>query len=296
MFKRFSAIFFITAMLANGGFATFASAQKVVVGKAVPASQQVSMTQIDHSAWDQLLQAFVNEQGQVNYRAWKASPQGQAMLDNYLNTLASASVSEQATRESQLAFWINAYNAVTIKGILREYPTTSIRNHTAKFGGYNIWKDLLLNVGSTQISLNDIEHKVLRKASEPRIHFAIVCASHSCPRLLNRAYTAQQLEQQLATNTKAFFANPENFQYNPSRREFKLSSIIDWFKDDFGPNQAALLKTIAPYLPNRAAYDAAIQNSVRVSYLDYDWSLNEQVGTRSATGVGQNNQSGSGRR
>ena len=284
------AAFTFTMAVALTGLASLANAgQKVTVGRAVPAQQQVSMDRIDHAAWNQLLQNFVNEQGEVDYRSWHASTAARESLDSYLNTLSTASTSVPAARESQFAFWINAYNAVTIKGILREYPTTSIRNHTAKLVGYNIWKDLLLNVGDTQISLNDMENEVLRKMGDPRIHFAIVCASHSCPRLLNQAYTGQELENQLLINTKQFFANPENFQYDVNQRQFRISSILDWFKTDFGSDQAAQLRTIARYLPTQAAYDAAVADSVRVSYLDYDWSLNEQKQTVPAT-------TGSGRR
>jgi hypothetical protein len=278
-----------------------AHAQEVVLGRQVPAGNRVSMDRIDHSSWNSLLGKYVNDKGQVNYRGLKASSNDSLLLDQYLATLSTASTSAPASRESQLSYWINAYNAVTVKGILREYPTKSIRDHTSKFGGYNLWKHLLLAVDGTQISLDSIEHKVLRKMNEPRIHFAIVCASHSCPRLLNQAYTAPQLADQLTVNTKNFFGNPENFQYDPARRKFKLSSIMKWFGADFGADQAARLKTIAPYLPTRESYQAALDNSVRVSYLDYSWALNEQPPV-AEQGSGMKNQGsgmkgqGSGRR
>lgn len=278
---RWTMRFFLVALLVGGvaaftGLRNSGSADQMTVGKAVPAAQQVSMDQIDHSDWNTLLQKYVNDAGQINYKAWKASEADSAALDAYLNNLSTASTSTEATAQSQLAFWINAYNAVTVKGILQVYPTTSIRNHTAKVVGYNIWKDLLLIVGDSQISLDSMEHKVLREMGEPRIHFAIVCASHSCPRLLNQAYTANALDEQLTLNTKNFFANAENFQHDAQRQRFRMSSIMSWFAQDFGQNQAAQLATIAPYLPTREAYDAAVNNRVGVSYLEYDWSLNEQ--------------------
>jgi hypothetical protein len=250
--------------------------QDVVVGQAISATQQVSMDQIDHSAWDKLLKKYVDQNGGVDYKAWKASTADVQQLDGYLNTLSTASRKARAARASQLAFWINAYNAVTVKGILREYPTTSIRNHTARFIGYNIWKNLLLVVGDSKISLDAMEHEVLRKMGEPRIHFAIVCASQSCPRLLAEAYVAPRLEEQLIANSKHFFANPGNFKHNVSGAKFQLTSILSWFGEDFGKNQAAQLKSIAPYLPTAEARAAALNNSVNVSYLDYDWGLNEQ--------------------
>ncbi len=249
---------------------------KVHVGREVSASQQVSIDRIDHRLWDWLLNRYVDDRGGVNYRAWKASREDSQLLQRYLDTLSTASISKQASKEAKLAFWINAYNAVTIKGILREYPTSSIRNHTAAIRGYNVWKDLLLGVGGEAVSLEQMEHQILRKMGEPRIHFAIVCASHSCPRLLNRAYTAENLGEQLAINTKHFFADSQNFRYDVQSRRFYLSSILKWFGEDFGSSQAARLNAISPYLPTKAAYQAAQNNTVNVSYLDYDWSLNEQ--------------------
>jgi len=255
---------------------------KVTLGRNVGAGQLVSMDQVDHSAWDALLKRYVDESGNVAYAQWQKSAADVQALDTYLTTLSAASAQSRASKPAQLAFWINAYNAVTVRGILREYPTTSIRNHTAKAFGYNIWDDLLLTVGGNSVSLNQMEHEVLRKMGEPRIHFAIVCASRSCPRLLNEAYTAEKLDEQLTRNTQAFFAHPGNFQYDAGRRQMQLSSILKWFGEDFGNGQAAQLRTIAPYLPNRQAYDAAVANAVSVSHLDYDWGLNDQSAARTA--------------
>ena len=254
--------------------------QTVSVGRSVPANQLVSMDQIDHGVWDGLLKRYVDDNGNVAYAQWKRSAQDTQALDSYLATLSSADPRARASKEARLAFWINAYNAVTVRGILREYPTTSIRNHTAKVFGYNIWDDLLLTVGGSNYSLNQMEHEVLRKMGEPRIHFAIVCASRSCPRLLSEAYTADKLDEQLTTNTKVFFAKADNFRYDAARQQFHLSSILKWFGDDFGNGQAAQLRTVAPYLPTRQAYDAAVANAVSVSYLEYDWGLNDQAARR----------------
>ena len=157
-----------------------------------------------------------------------------------------------ATREAKLAFWINAYNAVTVHGILREYPTTSIRNHTAKLFGYNIWHDLQLYVGGTAYSLDTMEHQILRKMSEPRIHFAIVCASIGCPRLLNEAYTADRINEQLEINSKDFFARAQNFRYDQSKKQFYVSAILDWFGEDFGNSQAEQLRRISTMVAQRS--------------------------------------------
>ena len=239
-------------------------------------SKQASMNDIDHASWNTLLAKYVDKDGRVNYKAWKASSTDVAQLDQYLNHLSSARRQVTATREARLAFWINAYNAVTIRGIVREYPTTSIRNHTARLWGYNIWKDLKLYVGGEPVSLDAMEHEILRKMSEPRIHFAIVCASNGCPRLLNRAYRADQLDSQLEWNAKDFFARRQNFVYDVGRKRFYLSAVLDWFGEDFGSSQQARLLKIAAWLPTAAASQAAQRNAVSVSYLDYDWNLNQQ--------------------
>lgn len=248
----------------------------VMVGREVPADQRAPLGMIDHSPWTALLQKYVNEAGNVNYTAWKASAADSQALDDYLAHLSHGSFSPAPTKAEQLAFWINAYNAVTVKGILREYPTTSIRNHTSKFLGYNIWHHLLLQVGDDQYSLDTMEHKILRKLGEPRIHFAIVCASASCPKLRNEAYTPTELEQQLAANTREFFADNRNFRYEAATNSFYLSSILDWFQSDFGDSNGAALQSIAPYLPTEAARTAAEKGEGSIKFLEYDWSLNDQ--------------------
>lgn len=257
--------------------ATPASAgKKSYVGAKAVRGRAVSMDKIDHSAWNGLLQKYVDQDGMVNYRQWRSSAGDQQQLNRYLSALSTANPTIPATREAQLAFWINAYNAVTVSGILKEYPTTSIRNHTAKVVGYNIWHDYQLYVGGTPHSLDTMEHKILRKMSEPRIHFAIVCASIGCPRLLNEAYVANRIDEQLELNAKDFFSRPQNFKYDASRNQFQLSSILSWFGEDFGSNQKAQLRRIANWLPTKAAQQAAIRGSVSVSFQDYNWNLNEQ--------------------
>lgn len=275
--KRFVYSFLIIAML--GGCLAASSClagPTVTVGAVVPSQQQVPVEQIDHSTWNRLLAKYVDKNGFVDYTAWKASADDMQSLDTYLAHLSAAKFSRTSSRESLLAFWINAYNAVTVKGILREYPTSSIRNHTAKIYGYNIWKDLQLTVSGKSYSLEAIEHDVLRKMDEPRIHFAIVCASIGCPRLLNQAFTAEQLEGQLTTNAKAFFADRTKFHADTASGTISVSPILDWFGEDFGADASARMRSIAPYLPT-SAQPLAQSKSVRVKFLDYDWNLNDQA-------------------
>ncbi len=253
----------------------------VSVGINVPAAQRVPVDKIDHSVWDKLLQKYVDANGYVAYTAWQASSADQKTLDDYMNHLSQASFEPGSSKEAQLAFWINAYNAVTVKGILREYPTTSIRNHTAKVYGYNIWKDLQILVAGKAHSLEGIEHEILRKMGEPRIHFAIVCASIGCPRLLNEAYTADRLDEQLTGNAKAFFADRTKFVADTRAGTIAVSPILDWFSKDFGADTSAQMRLIAPYLPE-STQPLAKSYTGRVQFLEYDWSLNDEAKLRSA--------------
>ncbi len=251
-------------------------AATVNVGQNVPAAQRVPLDHIDHAAWDALLKKYVDARGMVNYAAWKASAADTKALDAYLNELSAVSFSTATPAKAKLAFWINAYNAITVRGILREYPTTSIRTHTAKVFGYNIWKDLQIPIADQAYSLEQIEHEVLRKMGEPRIHFAIVCASIGCPPLRNEAYTAAKLDEQLTDNAHKFFAQRGKFQFDAQKKTVSLSPILSWFAEDFGDTQAKQLQRIAAYLPGAEAQRLAGSGVSSVSYLDYDWNLNDQ--------------------
>ena len=261
-----AAYFFLPSHAADG---------RSVLGRNWSESNRVSMDEIDHSAYDALLRKYVDDNGYVDYSAWKSSSTDRKSLKMYLDQLSSASRSQPATRQSRLAFWINAYNAVTLQGILQVYPTTSIRDHTSRLGGYNIWKHLRLRVDGAAYSLEQIENGILLKMDEPRIHFAIVCASVGCPRLLNEAYAADRLEEQLTLNSKDFFSRDQNLRVDTAADVIYLSSILSWYADDFGDSQSARLDYLRPYLP-AGAITVADSPETRVKYLDYDWNLNDQ--------------------
>ncbi len=272
-----------TALLAASAAYLACSGQNREFVVAGPAASQTSqarphppLDEVDHSLWDRLLKKYVDQDGMVNYAAWKAADADRQALRQYLAALGAADPNAPASRAGKLAFWINAYNALTVHGILELYPTTSIRNHTAKFLGYNIWRDLLLPVGGEKYSLDAIEHQILRKLGEPRIHFAIVCASIGCPRLRNEAYTPARLEEQLADNTRDFFARKKNLQVDIARRRVQVSSILDWFGKDFAPTPQQALAGLADYMPDEPTRRLIASGDFSVSFLDYDWSLNKQ--------------------
>lgn len=244
-------------------------------GQKWPANHRVSYAQIDHSVYDRLLKKYVDNNGMVNYRNWYTNTADRAELKNYLAELGKADESKHAGKSEKLAYWINAYNALTIEGILRVYPTTSIRNHTAKLIGYNIWKNLKLTTGGQEVSLEQIEHQILRKMNEPRIHFAIVCASMGCPRLLNEAYLPDRLESQLVSNTRDFFSRPQNLRVDAHNKKLLLSSILTWFGSDFGKSKIDQLRYIAPYFPDDAKRLVSA-GGYRIEFQKYDWDLNTQ--------------------
>ncbi|MEM9367962.1 MAG: DUF547 domain-containing protein [Planctomycetota bacterium] len=244
----------------------------VYVGSQSSGRPNISLADVDQAPWHDLLQQYVDPSGRVDYQAWHRNPADRARLEKYLRSYSRVQLAG-SDRKQRLAFWINAYNALTIHGILREYPTDSIRNHTARFFGYNIWDDLQVWVDGKPYSLNQIEHEVLRPMREPRIHFAIVCASVGCPRLRDEAYVAARLEEQLTANAKHFFAQKENLDIRGNK--ITLSAILDWFGEDFGSDQNTILRRIQPFWPERFQSTLS-KTGLSIRYADYDWSLNTQ--------------------
>lgn len=211
----------------------------------------------DHSMWHELLQAYVSEQGNVNYKAFKANRQP---LNNYIKSLAQKMPDDTWTKNDVLAYWINAYNALTVDLIIRNYPLESIKDIK------NPWDQRLWKLGKKWYNLDEIEHQILRKMDEPRIHFAIVCASFSCPKLQNYAFTAENLEEQLTESTKTFLGDPKRNRITENRLE--LSKIFQWFTKDFKKN-GSLVDFINTYT------DIEIDSNAKTRYLDYNWDLND---------------------
>jgi hypothetical protein len=213
---------------------------------------------VDHSAWDKLLKKYVAENGDVKYKGFKKDME---QLNHYINYLASKTPTENWSKKEKLAYFINVYNANTIKLIIENYPLKSIKDIK------NPWSKNRIKIGNKDFSLEDIEHDILRKMNEPRIHFAINCASLSCPKLLNTAYTSENVEQLLDKATKEFISNSEKNII--SEQNLKLSKIFKWYKSDFTTN-GNLIEYINQYSKVKIHRDATI------TYLEYDWNLNEQ--------------------
>ena len=223
-----------------------------------PATEATSIpTPPDHEPWDQLLRSYVDYSGNVNYKQFK---QNEEKLDEYLNSLANATPNADWSREASMAYWINAYNAFTIKRILNDYPLKSIQD----LDGGDPWKVKWIELDGKSYSLNNIEHDILRpNYGDARIHFAVNCAAASCPPLPNRAFTADNLDKLLETNTRAFIRNTD---YNQTSGKVAVSKIFTWYAEDFGDLKGYLNE----YLATPIAADQEI------GFRDYDWSLNEQ--------------------
>ena len=259
--------------------------RKVVLGRSWPASDLLPIDEIDHRDWDRLLRRFVDDSGNVAYSDWNRSLADVEALDAYLASLSRANPVLDARRDSRLAFWINAYNALTIRGILREFQTIGVPSHVAPSARFDIWSDHLLRVGGHEYSLGQIEHQLLRPLREPRIHFAIVCGSRGCPRLLNRAYNKTDLERQLHDNSRHFFADPQKLEFDRFTGQLRLSPILKWYSNDFGDSEVELLKTIVPYLPDDVSRELLRKDGLRPDYLDYDGSLNDQSASNSTAPI-----------
>ncbi len=223
----------------------------------VPTTNVQNCASIDHNIWDRLLNSFVDDNGNVNYIGFKKES---GTLNQYLEQLGSNTVNEDWSREKKLTYYINLYNAATVKLILDNYPLASITDIPKP------WDKKWIKYGGELISLGEIEHKILRKMNEPRIHFAINCASFSCPKLLNAAYTEDKLDKQLDMAAKAFINDPSHNVI--SENKVQLSRIFKWYKKDFEKN-GSLILYLNQYLKS------SISPDTKIEYIKYNWNLNE---------------------
>lgn len=230
----------------------------------------------DHQLFTDILQNYVVN-GLVDYKNLKNDNR----LDKYLSTLTNTDP-DKLNGDEKLAFWINAYNAFTLQIVTANYPIESITdlNTGGKIIAYllgdTVWDKEFITINNKKYSLNDIEHKILRKMNEPRIHFAIVCASISCPELLNEAFESKTLEKQLELQTINFINDDSRNDFDLKKRQANISEIFNWFDDDFGDSDENVLMFISKYVPENTSLD--IKSNVtewNTSYNDYNWNLNE---------------------
>ena len=234
-----------------------------------------------HALWSEVLAAHV-EGDLLDYRALREDP---AKLERYLARLQAVTLDDfrEWTRARRFAFWVNAYNAYTVRRVVEGYPVDSIKDLGSV--ARSVWDQrfvplggLAPELGRELLSLNDVEHELLRPTFEdPRIHAAVNCASISCPPLQDHAYTAGVLEQELDQVTRAWLADPARNRFDAETRTAHLSRIFDWYGGDFGKTKGERLAWIARYAPreHRAWLSDSDPDDVTIRYLEYDWALND---------------------
>lgn len=221
---------------------------------------------VSHSLWDSLLQEHVSENGWVNYEGFI---QDSLRFNRYLQLLSSNHPNRKNwSKEEQFAYWVNAYNAFTVKLIVDNYPVASIKDIKGGIAFVNsVWDQNFIQIEEATYSLNNIEHGILRKRyKDPRIHFVVNCASVSCPTLWNKAYTAEGLEEQLNEAARRFLADESRNKL--SAESVQLSKIFSWYRLDFRKVDKSIVGYINRYAPTPVNKDASVE------YLDYDWNLN----------------------
>ncbi len=231
-----------------------------------PSHYQSDATPPSHQLFDTLLQRYVDTTGLVDYTALQADT---FSLKAYLQVLENHPPDEKRwSKQEQMAYWINAYNAYTLLLICRHYPLKSIKDISPGFSFINSsWDIRFIRIGQHIYDLNEIEHNILRKKFEdPRIHAAINCASMSCPKLARQAYRAEQLDQQLNASMHSFLVDTLRNKIRPER--LQLSSIFSWFASDF--KQAGLRNFIKKHT------GISIKEDARITYLPYHWQLNDR--------------------
>lgn len=227
---------------------------------------------IGYKLYDQVLQRYVNE-GKVDYLALRDSHEE---LDRYLSWLAHTDPDKIESTEKKLAFWINTYNALVLKGVLDTLPERpdDLSAYSVKRNkGFFTRKKFL--VGERYYSLDEIENDVLRPMfKDPRVHFAIVCASLSCPILESKAFRAEDVQNRLEEATKRFLASENRFKIDRENKIVYLSPLFRWFKKDFEGARGSLYDFVADYLESEEDKAFLQKGDFTIEYLDYDWSLN----------------------
>lgn len=250
-------------------------------GGAPPAAEEFDQS---HALWAAVLKAHVHDD-RFDYAKLKAEP---GQLDQYLKALASVQPEELAgwTREQRYAFWINAYNAFTVKKVVSNYPLKSIKDLDGALGLKSVFDDDFIalrlhpegkDAGPSpkeeRLSLNDIENGILRpEFKDARVHAAINCASISCPALSSEAFVAEKLDKQLDERMRAFLADPRRNRFDAEKGRAEVSEVFKWFKEDFERDAGGVREFLLRFAPKAAQ---ELLKAAKLEHLDYDWSLND---------------------
>ena len=226
---------------------------------------------IDHGYWQAFLDRYLMSGlpdgiSRLDYAS--AMESGRELLERYIADLEAVAIREYS-RDQQFAYWVNLYNAATVRLIVDNYPLTSIKKISSP------WDQKLLTIEGIDVSLNDIEHRILRPIwNDPRIHFVVNCASLGCPNLHDTALTVENTEEILERSTADYLGHSRGVDISSNR--IVLSSIFDWYDEDFGGSQKEMLKFIGKYrdIGSLLNSDGSLRSGLRLSY-EYDWDLND---------------------
>ncbi|WP_430403052.1 DUF547 domain-containing protein [Hyphomonas sp.] len=234
-------------------------------------SEDTDMARAQHTEWTRLLEKYVHASddgvNRVDYGALKSNPADMAALDAYIAGFAGMDLS--GSDNAAFAAWANLYNAVTVRYIAQKYPIDSIRDGHI-FGGP--WKRIIVTAGGRDVSLDDIEHRILRPTfNDPRVHYAINCAAFSCPNLMHKAWEPATLDRDIDAAARAYVNNPRGVTVTD--RGLVVSSIYDWFLADFGGSKQSVIDHLLKYADTGLA--SQIRAKPKIRSHDYDWSLND---------------------
>ncbi len=242
----------------------------LIIGHSMMTTAYASKKDDPDSIFDAILGRYVSADGFVNYKGLKEDKE----FERYIEYLSNTDPDELPSDKDRLAFWINAYNAFVLNGVLEEYPIKSVLD--VGWIPHSFFKRKKFDTKHGKITLQVLENEKLREAfREPRIHFVINCASMSCPKLLTETYRAEKLEQQLEAQAISFINNKSKNYLDKENNILYISSIFKWYEGDFIKDGETLEEYVARYLsPDDAEF--VRNNEITIKYLDYDWGLNEQ--------------------
>ena len=232
--------------------------------------QATQAAEFDHSKFDQILKAYVDTEGRVDYNGIAADN----TFRQYMRSLENAKA-DALSRDGQLAFWINAYNAVTIDKVIKWKPKKSVRETLIPgvWTGTKFFTSRQHTVAGQRLCQDDLEHEILRKRfQDPRIHFAIICAPSSCPVLPQYAYTAENVQMKLEDETRKYLNSERGLRIDYVENTIQLSKLFDWFAGDFESKSGSVINFIKPFLDEKAV--AFLDRKPKTSFIAYDWALN----------------------
>lgn len=272
--KRLSAALALAGILWAAAFSAEAAPEADLWDRWL-AHDPAATLRIDHTAWGNLLAAYlIRGKDGINLFAYeKVSPRDRKSLEAYLSRLAAAPVS-RLNRKEQFAFWINLYNALTVKVILDHRPVTSILKIGISPGWFSIgpWGKKLVRVEGEPLSLDDIEHRILRPIwKDPRIHYAVNCASISCPNLAKKPYLAETADAMLTAGARAYINHPRGVRITEGG--LIVSKIYEWYQADFGGTEAGVIRHLKKYAA--PALRRRLKKFGEITDHGYNWALNE---------------------